>query len=198
MVLSLKFCALRVDQFLASFGVQIFELKKYITIQSVCRIFCQTHLHFLRRKYLNMFESIRETYATTALDSNSSIISFSVDSSINDSNTVFNAAAEGNQDALKHFLMKDPSLVMKLCPLSERSLLYLAAQEGHCECVQFLMDQGAKDVDGGCYLAAKNESTKQIIFWHDTRKSRKSIVTEQPSPPVKIFSRFYCCGTVGS
>lgn len=145
-----------------------------------------------------MFDRVWETYATTALDADTSVVSISSDSSISNPDNIFDAAAKGNQEALKLFLVDDPSLVMKICPFRKRTPLYLASQRGHSECVQILMDHGAKDVDGDCYLAAKNESTKQVIFWHELKKKPKNVVMIQPSPQTEMFPRFYCCGAIGS
>eukprot|EP00554_Chaetoceros_debilis_P000960 CAMPEP_0194082644 /NCGR_PEP_ID=MMETSP0149-20130528/8098_1 /TAXON_ID=122233 /ORGANISM="Chaetoceros debilis, Strain MM31A-1" /LENGTH=231 /DNA_ID=CAMNT_0038764841 /DNA_START=185 /DNA_END=881 /DNA_ORIENTATION=+ len=66
---------------------------------------------------------------------------------------IWNACEEGNMDKVTELLSDDHLLLMQLCPDTHKTPLYFASLGGNIDVMLFLLDKGAADDDGSCYLA---------------------------------------------
>lgn len=130
----------------------------------------------------NANENTDRAVAAPAEDSSSVTTTTAVDN-------IWDACEKGMLEEVKEFLAKDSSLIMKSSPPDHnddsgsecspraqqmnaaRTPLYYASLGGHVEVMKYLMDQGARDDDGGCYLAASSAEGRRLLLFREQNNS---------------------------
>ena len=117
---------------------------------------------------------------------------------------IWNACEEGNLDKVTELLSDDHLLLMQLCPDTHKTPLYFASLGGNIDVMLFLLDKGAADDDGSCYLATSRAEARRLLLSREKSCRDFSHETIQKVSEEKVgrnrygdgfsFGNFICCG----
>lgn len=107
---------------------------------------------------------------------------------------IWDACEKGMFDEVNEFLSKDPTLLMKLKPDTNRTPLYYASLCGNIEIMELLINKGAKDIDGFCYHVASSKDARRLLLNREVSfRTDRSQDGNQVSD-ITRSSGLLCCG----
>lgn len=113
---------------------------------------------------------------------------------------IWNACKDGNLEKVKELLSDNYLLLMQLCPDTHKTPLYYASLGGQLNVMLFLLDKGAVDEDGSCYLVTSSAEARRLLLSREKSCrdfSQETIhkISEGKTGTARFsLEHFICCG----